>query len=722
MARPRRIVAGILYSKSFPSFCSCCFFLFCPVRSSLFYTENIYSGLLTLYVRYRMTSVAYSPPHPPRKSPLRGARPYPHATGPRLLKPPLLAQTKAYVPYVASSTPLYTPQKKKCPQITHVKGSPVLVPFTANCRNRERQIHRDNVHHQHIFDDYSNCSPIVWPQSEKMARSSAVPLFPVTTMTRKPRVSSLPTLLLRPHVTLNDSKAADMRPVSVTTPVLPAKRRRKKRVSSVPLPPAPSSPKFPPAPSPHTERLTSPPPTRSMGSSAPVLSSTVIDLAFAQPPEAPMPKLWKKTLMKVIGIEGVREHSEVLPETEDGNLKSVALSPMVLLGSRLKIKRRKKYNLNDVIYGSIGKEITLAEDEAEALGQRPVRQAVEDYEKAQACIDAGQPLRVASMPLGMSSTAVAIRPRRVVDGTLDHHGNGNALNFVRQSSVRSWRANGRRSASLATSTIRPSLARETGDTGNLLDWPDLPPVAPLNIRRKSNNRSSITGMNLVDLQGLLVPRTSRASTRSNAEFPNPAVLRGDVRSRPLAETVGKLQNRERTNILSRALICSTMAAIRKDRSRRVLLRRTRWQSAARKFAFWHDLGSGALATSSTTSIGASAASADNEDAERISESFLKFTKRAPALHYLAIPVEFARFVTTLVLFPPRACERLCPADVLARKESLRLKVMDATVVGELICLAWFVFQTCAILHRAFTMVGILCYPVVALLGMISRGF
>ncbi|KAK9322835.1 hypothetical protein V1517DRAFT_352683 [Lipomyces orientalis] len=628
-----------------------------------------------------MTSVAYSPPHSPHKSP-------------RLLTPPLLAQNNAYVPHVASGTPLHAPQKKNC--------SPVLVPIATNSRNRTRQIHRDNVHHQHIFDDYSNCSSIV-PQSEKMAWSSDVPLFPS-------RVSSLPTLLLRPHVPLNDSKAADMHPLSATTP--------RKRVSSVPLPPAPRSPKFPPAPSAQLEKPMSPP--------ALPVSSKVIDLAFAPPPEAPLPKPWKKTLMKVIGIEGVREHAEVPPETEDGDSKSATLSPVVLLKSRLKIKRRKKYNLNDAIYGSIGKEIPLDEDEVEVRGQRmavleqlmrehPVWQAVEDSENdgAQAFTDAKPAVGVASMPSRTSLTALVKRSQRIVDGTLDRHGSGNEPNFVRHRSVRSPRANGRRCVSLATSAIEPTSARETGDTCSLLDWPDLQPVAPLNVCRKSNNRSSITGMSLVDLQG--------ASSPSNAEIPNPEVLRSDARSKPRAETVGKSQNRGRTHILSRALISSTMAAIRKDRSRRVLLRRTRWQRAPRKFAFWHvpELQSGALTTSSTSSIGALS---DTEDAERISESFLRFTNRAPALHYLAMPVEFARFVTTLVLFPPRACVRLCPADVLARKESLRLTVMDATVVGELICLAWFVFQTCAILHRAFTMVGILCYPVVALLGMIGRGF
>ncbi|KAK9375737.1 uncharacterized protein V1513DRAFT_441819 [Lipomyces chichibuensis] len=652
-----------------------------------------------------MKSIAYCPPPPPYppsplKRPLRGARPYRCGPIPKLLTPPPQARSKAYPPCDVASTTLGASQKSGL-QVSPVAGSYLGVHCANNSGVRERQIHRGNAHHEHIFADDWMYSPKVRPQSESMGSSAAVPKSVVRTKTRNLRVSSVPILLSPPPDLPEDLKAKVIYRDIVSAPALPTNRRRKKRISSLPPPPAPCSPKFPPAPLSHRGR-----PTAQWGSqqTQSCESPTVIDLAFAPRPQKPMPKLWKKAVKKVIGIEGVRDYAEVMAEARDGE------SQAALLVSRLKIKKIKKFNLNDAIYGSIGKEITVDEDKERQRRKAVLARLMDDYpdwqevrdsdnEDRGPCVDARLVQRsIASMPVRNSSIIILDRLQPVVNDTNDHE-SGNL------------REDSRSPVTMATSLYESSNAHEQ------LDLPDLPPVAPLNIRRASNSsrRRSMAGMGLLDLQALLVARISAVNTASKSEFPNLEIV-GDDTSKSDAEVLAKVVARKRVSILSRALLSSTMGAIRKDRSKRVMLSRKRLQLALCMFA-----SAEPEVQVRSLAAGAGTVGDDNEAADRISDCFLRFTQRAPVLRCLAIPIELANFVMTLVLFPPRSTALSYPLDVLARKEALRATVMDATVVGEFICFVWFVYQTCATLHQAFMLVGIMCKPIGVLLGIFVRG-
>ncbi|KAK9390679.1 hypothetical protein V1515DRAFT_577191 [Lipomyces mesembrius] len=667
-----------------------------------------------------MKSIAYCapPPPPPRplKRPLRGARPYRQGTSPKLLTPPPQARSKAYPLCDVASMPLGTPQKTPL-QVSPVAKSYLGVHCANNSGSRERQIHRGNAHHEHIFADDLVYSPKARPQSESLGWSPALPKSVVRTKTRRLRVSSVPILLSPPPLLPKDLKTTIKYRGIVSTPASPTNHRRKNRISSVPLPPAPCSPKFPPAPFPHRGRPTLQRGSQPRPSCDSARSPSVVDLAFAPRPEAPMPKLWKKAVKKVIGIEGVREYAEVMAEARDGGLKSAVPSPASLLVSRLKIKRTKKFNLNDAIYGSIGKEITVDEDEererrkavlARLMDDYPDWQEIRDSENdgREPCVDARLAQRsIASIPVRTSSIIVVNRLQPAVND----HESGNALVF---DSVHTLGE-----GTLSPVTMATSLYESNAD--EQLDWADLPSVAPLNIRRASNGsrRRSMAGMGLLDLQALLVARISAANTASKSG-PNLEILGIDM-SKFDTEALGKRVARKRISILSRALLSSTMGAIRKDRSKWVMLSRKRLRRAQCMFApAESDVPAGSLATGPCT-FGASVD--DEQAAERISDCFLRFTQSAPLLRYFAIPIELAKFVMTLVLFPPRSSELSCPLDVFARKEALRATVMDAMVVGEFICFVWFVYQTCAALQQAFMLVGILCYPIVAVLGMFVRG-
>ncbi|KAK9314535.1 hypothetical protein V1522DRAFT_456168 [Lipomyces starkeyi] len=661
-----------------------------------------------------MKSIAYCPPPPP--PPLRGARPHRDRTSPKLLTPPPQARSKAYPPCDVVSTSLGTSQKTRL-QVSPVAGSYRGVHCANNSGSRERQIHRGNAHHEHIFADDLVYSPQVRPQSESMGWSPAVPKSVVTTKTRKLRVSSVPISLSPPPNLPKHLKATVKHRGIVSAPALPTNHQRKNRISSVPLPPAPCSPE---APFPHRGKPTSQRGGQATTSCESARSPSVIDLAFAPGPDAATTKLWKKAVKKVIGIEGVREYAEVM--AEDGELKSAVPSPAALLVSRLKIKRTKQFNLSDAIYGSIGKEITVDEDEererrkavlARLMDAYPDWQEIRDSENdgKEPCVDARLAQRyIASMPVRTSSIIVVNRLQPVVNGT-NNHESGNALEF---DSVHTLREDTRSPVTMATSLY------ETSNTDEQLDWPDLPPIAPLNIRRASNSsrRRSMTGMGLLDLQALLVARSSAANTESKSEFPNLETPGKDL-SKSDTDTLAKRVARKRISILSVALLSPTIGAIRKDRLKRVMLSRKRLHRALCMFAPAEpEVQERSLATGTGT-VGASAD--DDEAAERISECFLRFTQRAPVLRYFAIPIELAKFVMTLVLFPPRSSAVSYPLDVLARKVALRATVMDATVVGEFICFVWFVYQTCAALHQAFMLVGIMCYPIVAVLGVFVRG-
>ncbi|KAK9329917.1 hypothetical protein V1520DRAFT_152773 [Lipomyces starkeyi] len=670
-----------------------------------------------------MKSVAYcpQPPPPPMKRQLRGARPYRHRTSPKLLTPPPQARSKAYPPCDVASTPLGTSQKTRL-QVSPVAGSYLGVHCANNNGSRERQIHRGNAHHEHIFADDLVYSPQVRPQSESMGWSPAVPKSVVKTKTRKLRVSSVPILLSPPPDLPKHLKASVKYRGIESAPALPTSHQRKNGISSVPLPPAPCSPEFPPAPFPHRGRPTSQRGGQATTSCESARSPSVIDLAFAPGPDAPMPKLWKKAVKKVIGIEGVREYPEVMAEARDGELKSAMPSQAALLVSRLKIKRTKKFNLSDAIYGSIGKEITVDEDEERERRKAVLARLMDDYsdwreirdsenDGKEPCVDARLAQRsIASMPVRTSSIIVVNRLQPVVNDT-NNHESGNALKF---DSVHTLREDRRSPVTMATSLY------ETGNTDEQLDWPDLPPIAPLNIRRASNSsrRRSMPGMGLLDLQALLVARISAATTASKSAFPYLEIPGNDL-SKSDTDTLAKRVARKRISILSGALLSPTIGAIRKDRLKRVMLSRKRLHRALCMFAPAEpEVQERSLATG-TGPVGASADA--DEAAERISEYFLRFTQRAPVLRYFAIPIELAEFVMTLVLFPPRSSAVSYPLDVLARKEALRATVMDATVLGEFICFVWFVYQTCAALHQAFMLVGAMCYPIVTVFGMFVRG-
>ncbi|KAK9431191.1 hypothetical protein V1505DRAFT_369017 [Lipomyces doorenjongii] len=656
-----------------------------------------------------------SPPSPrsPLKSRLRGARPYRHGTTPKLLTPPLQARSKEYPPWEVASLPLGTSQKTPL-HVSPVAGSYLGVHCANNSGSRERQIHRGNAHHEHIFADDLVYSLKVRPQSESMGWSVALPKSVERTKTRRIRVSSAPILLSPPQLLPKDLKATVKYRGTVSTPALPTNHPRKNRISSVPLPPVACSPKFPPAPFPHRGRPTSQRGSQPRPSYDSARSPSVVDLAFAPRPEAPMPKLWKKAVKKVIGIDGVREYAEVMAEARDGGLKSAVPSQAALLVSRLKIKRTKKFDLNDAIYGSIGKEITVDEDEererrkavlARLMDDYPAWQEIDDSENnVEPCVDARLAQRsIASIPMRTSSIIVVNRLQPVVNNTNDHK-SGNTLEF---DSVHTLGEDTLSPLTMATSHY------ETSNADEQLDLPDLPPVAPLNIRRASNisRRRSMAGMGLLDLQSLLVARISGANSASKSECPHLEMLGNDM-SKSDTETLGKRVARKRIRIQSQALLSSTMGGIRKDRSKRVMLSRKRLRRALCMFAPAEpDVPARSLATWPCT----------DEAAERISDCFLRFTQSAPLLRSFAIPIELAKFVMTLVLFPPMSSELSYPFDVFARKEALRATVMDATVVAEFICFVWFVYQICAALHKAFMLVGMLCYPIVAVLGMFIRG-
>ncbi|KAK9361151.1 hypothetical protein V1504DRAFT_107486 [Lipomyces starkeyi] len=505
-----------------------------------------------------MKSIAYCPPRPPpppMKRQLRGARPHRDRTSPKLLTPPPQAKSKAYPPSDVASTSLGTSQKTRL-QVSSVAGSYLGVHCANNSGSRERQIHRGNAHHEHIFADDLVYSPQVRPQSESMGWSPAVPKSVVRTKTRQLRVSSVPISLSPPPNLPKHLKATVKYRGRVSAPALPTNHQRKNRISSVPLPPAPCSPEFPPAPFPHRGRPTSQRGGQATTSCESARSPSVIDLAFAPGPDAAMPKLWKKAVKKVIGIEGVREYAEVMAEASDGELKS-AVSQAALLVSRLKIKRTKKFNLSDAIYGSIGKEITVDEDEererrkavlARLMDDYPDWQKIRDSENdgKEPCVDARLAQRsIASMPGRTSSIIVVNRLQPVVNDT-NNHESGNALEF---DSVHTLREDIRSPVTMATSLY------ETSNTDEQLDWPDLPPIAPLNIRRACNSsrRRSMAGMGLLDLQALLVARISAANTESKSEFPNLETPGKDL-SKSDTDTLAKRVARKRISILSGALL------------------------------------------------------------------------------------------------------------------------------------------------------------------------
>ncbi|KAK9369196.1 hypothetical protein V1509DRAFT_514692 [Lipomyces kononenkoae] len=676
-----------------------------------------------------MKSVALSPllppsptPAPPRKSPLRGGRPYRPRADPKLLTPPPLSPSTSYRPCDSARTQRRISQRKKHLQVPTLSGSELRLAPANRRGDAELEIHRDNAHHQHIFAEDWTCPLQASPQPEPHRLS--VSLAERTTSSRKGRVSSVPNLQSPLHLPAKYSRPASKYPCLASPHSRPINRQRTKRISSAPLPPAPCSQKFPPVYYPPRERLISPqtPSYESRRSASD---------QFAPYPAAPRPKLWKKAVKKVIGIEGVREYEDVIAETGSRASISETLSPVVLLASRLKIKRSNKFNLNDAIYGSIGKEVAVEEDERRELHKAALEQLQHDYfnqivgqVRASCAEDAGPVKRpVAAVPERTSPIVVKTGLQRIVS---DPHDRESRSTFVFDPE-HILQGQGLASVTTVPNEIPPSSLEELNITDQF-DWPDILPVAPLDIRRnshKSNDNesndvnessnsnssinsssssssSSMASMGLLDFQALLarVSADSTATNAQNIERLGSEILSSGVGSNPRK----KLAPGKRIGFLSRGLLGSTTGAIRKHRSKLVMLSGTRLNLAGQK------------ARALATTVGNDGATADfNEMAGRISDNFLNFTQLSPLLSLLALPVKFVSFVMTLVLFPPRASPSSDPPEVRARKEALRGTVMDAMIMGEFICFVWVLYRTIAALHLAFL---VMCYPVLTLFSFV----
>ncbi|KAK9460166.1 uncharacterized protein V1516DRAFT_679113 [Lipomyces oligophaga] len=114
---------------------------------------------------------------------------------------------------------------------------------------------------------------------------------------------------------------------------------------------------------------------------------------------------------------------------------------------------------------------------------------------------------------------------------------------------------------------------------------------------------------------------------------------------------------------------------------------------------------------------------------RIGESFVSACNQAgQPFRLLVIPPEFVYFLVTLIFLPSSRSSSLTSgdrdqqdSDQDEQRKAFRASAVDLTVILEIMVLVYFIRVGCITLQYVLTLVSMICYPIVAILRVISRG-
>ncbi|KAK9466165.1 hypothetical protein V1512DRAFT_291713 [Lipomyces arxii] len=596
-------------------------------------------------------------------------------------------------------------------------------PLTSSNSIEISQIHRGNKHHLHLF---SECQS---PELLSARPYSAPPTYPP-----KQRVSSVPII----HDLHQNAFSAQKSQCSYPQPsnLAPAQEKLlwKTRVSSMPIiqsevrkkpVKSQSRPQY------HASQI--PPHIEPEGKN--------IDLMFAPIDERQPDARWMRVMKRAIGASHITETAdEALADGEPNKPVSFFLPKLSnMQPPKFNLfSRKNRFNLNDAIYGSIGKEVEIPVDmtpiyehemfqhndlsdddssDPSDTDDTPVRRMPSVRQpqwKREADIRRRQ---VRSRSPARSGTVCSVRHTVV-----NNDGASVSVQKPFTASIRSHRIrhNVKRKplpqSSIASScrvSSMPGLSSSEQD--EFEDWDELPSVAPLNITKSpalSSGLHSAPGsyIELQQLQSLMLSMTEESPSKDVDVTPIDIELKPQVKNSKTGD-----QSIWSHAILNDSIVNSAMAAMRIRKSRlipkgtRLNQRRSSLEKPKRP-----QVG---LATSSES---LSLNSSLSKPSERISSILLRRCKKAemPLVRLLAMPVDFVRFMATLFLFPPTSAT-LTP-DEIERKDTLRSTVMDFVVCIELLCILWVAYTAYLTVISAFRLTGVLFYPLFAVGRFLSH--